>query len=162
MNDSYIMTFSTKLHLRPCPTEENAVVDRCYMHRVDRRWAQTVTQDSNFSLALRGDDEGSDRFQNAMVENTLLVAVIEKFDRDVGWMPFPDMIPWRDIVITIPRARFQADPVGEINKLRQIPQEDLDRRRALMKKYSPAIDVEYAGGFVYASHILKQAMLTQC
>ena len=132
------------------------------MHRLERHWAQLVTGDSNFSLALRGDDEGSDRFQNAMIANTMLVAVIEKFDRDVGWLPFPDFIPWKDIVITVPRKQFQADPVGEINKLRLIPQADIDRRRALMKKYTPAIDVEYAGGVVYASHILKQAMITPC
>lgn len=158
--NSFIVTPSVHHGIRKCKNDMDS--DRCQRTKFSRGISQEVAMNSNFSLALRGDDEGGDRFQNAFIAGAILVAVIEDFELDVGWLPFPDFIPWKDIVITIPRNKFQANPASEVNKLREIPEHELQKKRELMKLYAATIDVEYAGGYEYVKLILKTAAVTSC
>jgi len=68
---------------------------------------------SNYTLCLRGDTLGSDRWINAMAAGTALIAVIDNFN-ELDWLPSPHAVPWRDLVITIPRQKFHEDPAAAI------------------------------------------------
>ena len=157
--NSYIITPSAANDIKRCKPNE---FDRCVHVQIPRSAALDVMMDSNFSLALRGDDEGGDRFQNALAAKAILVAVIENFQRDVEWLPFPDLIPWKDIVITFQRSQFQETPAQLVNSLSQIPEQELIKRRQLMDKYAPAVDVAYGGGFTYIEYIMRTALATPC
>jgi len=90
---------------------------------------------AHFSLFMRGDDESSDRIQNAfsMLQIPLIVG-----EKNVNWLPFPSAIPWRRIVKVVPQAAFERDPTQAVaDAADAVSPEDRNRRRELMQKHLP-------------------------
>ena len=92
--------------------------DRCiskdeYPSRLE---TQTIMEKSNYTLALRGDTYGSDRWSQAMVAGNAIIQVVEG-EEAWGWLPFPCAIPWRDIVLSIPRDKYLNDPAKSLTDL---------------------------------------------
>lgn len=88
--------------------------DRCLVPSVSRLQAQRAQEQSNYTLCLRGDTLGSDRWINAMTAGTALIQVADNIQEALSWLPFPAAVPWQDLVITIPRKSFHQDPAGAI------------------------------------------------
>ena len=102
--------------LRFCQSHHDT--DRCisqddFPSRID---TQRALEKSNFTLLLRGDAPGGDRWFQAMAAGTVLIQVLEG-EWTWDWLPFPCAIPWREIVLSIPRDSFMQDPVKSVNEL---------------------------------------------
>ncbi|UPR02059.1 hypothetical protein HOP50_08g53830 [Chloropicon primus] len=119
------------LHLRYCTSTED--VDRCVLRKkTSRVETQRLMEQSNYTLCLRGDTLGSDRWVNGMAAGTALIAVVDE-DKDLDWLPFPDAVPWRSLVITIQRSTFRRDPAAA---LRQVMKDTSTERLAELQQLS--------------------------
>lgn len=106
---------------------------------VPLRAAQRARELANFSLALRGDTLGSDRWINAMVAGAIPVHV--GTEEELGWLPFQSIVPWKDFIVTIPEEQFMKDPVKVLeSQLLAMPDSELARRRKLMRHHVKDID----------------------
>jgi hypothetical protein len=117
--------------------------DRCLVTKpqiLDRRQASQVMENSNFTLCLRGDTLGSDRWINAMVAGTALIAVANS-RAELKWLPFPKVVPWHEIVIVIPRSKFHEDPARALREVIQAtPAHRLQRLQNLSRHYAADLD----------------------
>jgi hypothetical protein len=100
--------------LRHCDASND--FDRCLVPDSGRSETQYTQELSNYTLCLRGDTLGSDRWINAMVAGTAIIQVAEGGDAEkaLAWLPFQSVIPWKDLVITIPTKSFRKDPAAAI------------------------------------------------
>ncbi|KNC87297.1 hypothetical protein SARC_00578 [Sphaeroforma arctica JP610] len=137
IQDAVIIT-STKSVEDVAACEKDSL-DRC-MKILSPRQMSAIREQSNFSLAFRGDTLGGDRFQNAMSAGAIPVTVVKNATTDLQWVPFPHIIPWNKLVITIPEEDWMLDPVGCINQLRSIPHTEILERQALLAYYRPDFD----------------------
>lgn len=149
-------------HVRKCRLETDR--DRCVVVKpsiLDRRKVVEVMQNSNFTLCLRGDTLGSDRWINAMVSGTALLAVGDSIT-DLDWLPFPDAVPWKEIVLLIPRAEFHRDPVGCLRKIMQdMPVTRLRELQKLSRYY--ADDLEWSSPHSrVVSNLIRETMSISC
>jgi hypothetical protein len=134
--------------------------DRC-VASVEYTFSQKIREKSNFSLVLRGDTPGSDRWQNSMAAGAIPVGVGANRQEILGWLPFQSMIPWDDIVISIPRSEFIASAVGSTNKLLSIPEKEIQRKRALMRLYHA--DYDWAAYQTrMPDNFIREAFVTKC
>ena len=92
--------------------------DRCISNNSfpSRIETQKALEISNYSLVLRGDTFGGDRWFQAMSAGSVLIQLIED-EKSWEWLPFPCSIPWRDILLSIPKNTFMQDPILSIKKL---------------------------------------------
>ena len=65
-----------------------------------------VRAGAEFSLMLRGDDEASDRLQNAVAALAIPI-VVSNVSR--SWFPLPHAIPWDELVVPVDAAAFDAN-----------------------------------------------------
>ena len=65
-----------------------------------------VRAGAEFSLMLRGDDESSDRLQNAVAALAIPI-VVSNVSR--SWFPLPHAIPWDELVVPVDAAAFDAN-----------------------------------------------------
>ena len=72
---------------------------------------QRIREDSEFSLMLRGDDQASDRLQNAVASLTIPI-IVE--DDGMEWLPFAHAINWDDILVVVKRGAFDANASGAV------------------------------------------------
>jgi hypothetical protein len=86
--------------------------------------ATKAQEASNFTLCLRGDTLGSDRWINAMTAGTALIHVADDVQEALSWLPFPHAIPWKDMVITIPRKEYLQDPAKSIRHVLETTSEE--------------------------------------
>ena len=102
---------------RACASRNDT--DRCIQTPgwPDRMDTQSIVESSNYTLALRGDTPGSDRWVNGIAAGTAMIQVSLEKGSPWDWHPFPCAVPWKDIVKTIPRVEFMSDPTGSVNKL---------------------------------------------
>eukprot|EP01040_Poterioochromonas_malhamensis_P002098 gene2098-2237_t len=143
----------------PLPFEPTAY-DRCYIS-FDRGLAQGIREASKFSLCFRGDTPGSDRWINAFLGGTLIVTVAETVEEAVSWAPFQSVIPWKEIVVWIPRAVYRNDPVKALNGLADLSLEDVVRRLDLMKNH--IADLSFiAPESRFADNTIKEAIKCAC
>ena len=103
-------------HLQFCQSRNDT--NRCisrdnFPSRLD---TQRAMEKSNYTLALRGDSPGGDRWFQAMVAGTALIQVL-KSERTWDWLPFPCAIPWRDFVLSIPRKQYMREPIKSVKEL---------------------------------------------
>ena len=98
--------------------------DRCLLDKIDRTMAQRAQEASNFTLCLRGDTLGSDRWIQGMTAGTALIQVADDVDEALDWLPFPHAVPWKDIVITIPRKDYLKDPAKSIRHVLESTSEE--------------------------------------
>lgn len=103
--------------LRQCNKNDSNDFDRCLVQQSNRGWTQNAQERSNFTLCLRGDSLGSDRWINAMAAGTALIQVAEDVKTALDWLPFQNAIPWKDLVITIPTKSFRKDPAAAIRQV---------------------------------------------
>lgn len=91
-------------------------LDGCLDHRLDRLKIQLAQERSNFTLCLRGGALGSDAWINGMTAGTALIQVADEGEEHAAlqWLPFQAVVPWKDLVITIPRKKFLEDPIKAI------------------------------------------------
>jgi len=150
MKDSFIVTpYGTHVlrleklleyELRRC--KDVTDTDRCvsqdgFPSRIDTQVAQ---EKSNFTLALRGDSLGSDRWVQGMTAGTALIHVIED-EKAYDWLPFPCTIPWKDILLSIQQDEYRKDPVGSVQKVvSSVSEKRLLQLQKLSFYYSADID----------------------
>jgi hypothetical protein len=103
--------------LRHCNKTDSNDFDRCLIQQSSRSWTQNAQELSNYTLCLRGDTLGSDRWINAMAAGTALIQVAEDVKTALDWLPFQNAIPWKDLVITIPTKSFRKDPAAAIRQV---------------------------------------------
>ena len=126
--------------LRFCQSHHDT--DRCISQDAfpTRFDTQRALEKSNYSLLLRGDDPGGDRWFQAMAAGTVLIQVIES-ERTWDWLPFPCAIPWKDIVLSIPRDKFMRDPTTSVNELiSSVSEERVLELQQLSIQYATDID----------------------
>ena len=75
-----------------------------------------------------------------MAAGTALVQVIES-ERTWDWLPFPCAIPWKEMVLSIPRHKFMQDPMKSVNDLlSSVSEERLLELQHLSLRYAADID----------------------
>ena len=74
--------------------------------RLARPAAAAVRASSEFSLMLRGDDETSDRLENAVA--ALAIPVVVE-DVPLAWLPLRHKVKWDELLVKVPRAAFDAN-----------------------------------------------------
>jgi len=139
-----ILDKHTRTQLRECNAtscEGKQDFDRCVMDSCpDRILAQRASELSNYTLCLRGDTLGSDRWVNAMTSGTALISVINDIN-DLDWAPFPFAIPWKDIVLTIPRNIYAEDPIGSLRHIIETTSPmRLEELQAMSRYYAADLD----------------------
>jgi len=132
--------------------------DRCSI-MVPQHTTQIVREQSTFSLTLRGDTIGSDRWQNAISAGSIPVYVGS--EEELSWLPFQQQVPWKDIVVVLDRTKFQNDPVAAINGLRKMPLAELKKRQSLIARHWADVDWS-APESRLVDNILKEAASCQC
>ena len=128
------------LPLRFCQSRNDT--DRCISKDgfPSRLETQRAMEKSNYTLLLRGDDEGGDRWFQAMAAGTALIHVIES-ERTWDWLPFPCAIPWKDMVLSIPRDKFMRDPPNSVSELiSSVTEERMLELQQLSIRYATDID----------------------
>ncbi len=96
-----------------------------------------------------------------LLSGTIIVTVGESLEEVISWTPFQDVIPWKDIIVFIPRAKYNENPVVAINDLARLSQHDIERRLALMGKH--AADISFiAPKSRLVDNIIQAAMKTNC
>lgn len=107
----------------------------------DRSVTLHAMERANFTLCLRGDTPGSDRWIQAMTAGTALVTVVDDQRSELKWLPYPHVIPWDDIVITIPRKDYLEDPARELRRVLETTSEErLVELQRLSRHYVADID----------------------
>lgn len=143
------------------PDAPLADYDRCLLPSLDRVTCQKTQELANYSLVLRGDTLGSDRWINAMTAGTALISVVKQ-EADLDWLPFPDIIPWRDFVITIDENDFNSDPARTIrNVLESTSEKRLFELQKLSLKYAADLDWT-AHNSRTLENVLRTAVRTPC
>jgi hypothetical protein len=137
------MTIMPLVSLRAGPVLFNrSELPRCHgdsLHYCRRELSPTdmlrLRKRSEFTLFMRGDDESSDRIQNAfsMLQIPLIVG-----EKNVYWLPFPHAIPWREIIQIVPQAAFERDPTRAVAEAAAaLSSEERLRRRSIMLAHLP-------------------------
>ena len=98
--------------------------------RLEYADAQALRADSEFSLMLRGDDQTSDRLQNAVA--SLTIPIVVEGD-SMNWLPFPHVVDWNSILVVVPRDAFEENATAALLHAMQELSEDerVARRRAM-------------------------------
>ena len=137
--------------------------DRCVTPRdFSRKTTQNVRGQSNFSLVLRGDTAGADRWQNSIVAGTIPVGVGDSYADVLGWAPFQQVVDWAGMSIVIDRKGvWQESPPRAINTLLQIPEEVLAAKRQLMDHHRADLDWA-AHGTRVPENVLLEAATCAC
>ena len=88
--------------------------DRLYcVIKVTREEMFAVRARGRYSLMLRGDDETSDRVQNAMM--ALAVPVV--LGQIPLWLPFHFAVPWHKMIANVSAAAFHSHPAATLSAL---------------------------------------------
>ena len=117
---------------------------------------QQIREDSEFSLMLRGDDQASDRLQNAVASLTIPI-VIE--DDGMEWLPFSHAIKWDDILLVVKRKAFDANASGAVmDAIWTLDEEQRAARRQTMLEARREFLWDYPGSRVH-ERILQAAVL---
>merc|ERR1719247_3847772 len=95
-------TNATLSNLSQC-TETRRIGTYCGGVWQDYAETQRVRENAEFSLMLRGDDQASDRLQNAVASLTIPI-VVE--DDGMEWLPFKHAIDWEAILLVVKRKAF--------------------------------------------------------
>ena len=93
---------------------------------------QQIRESSEFSLMLRGDDQASDRLQNAVA--SLTIPVIIEGDT-MEWLPFAHAINWADVLLVVKRREFDKNASGAVLKAMQALSHEkrVAKRQAMIK-----------------------------
>ena len=88
---------------------------------------------TNYSIFLRGDDEGGDRMINAIASGQTVIAVAR--GSATAWLPFQTKIPWDRLVYTVPQSAFRQDAVQSIETaIASAPSPDVTTALALQHR----------------------------
>ena len=132
-------------------------------HGYSREETQRAREQANFSLVLRGDTLGSDRWQNSMAAGAILVAVVND-DSDLKWLPFQHRVPWKEFVVRIRRTRWVQGPVAALDEALHELRADPAKMRALQQQmlcHVPDVDWSAYHSRV-AANMLENAASCKC
>ena len=158
----YVMssTNATLSNLSQC-TETRRIGTYCAGVWQDYAETQRVRENAEFSLMLRGDDQASDRLQNAVASLTIPV-VVEDDGRGGGgfeWLPFAHAINWDDIVVVVRRKAFDRNASAAVAEaIEAIDQQQREARRRVMQEARREFLWDYPGSRVH-ERILQAAVL---
>lgn len=148
--DEIIALMQKDQRLRFCHHHNDT--DRCisqdkYPSRLE---TQAIMEKSNYTLALRGDTYGSDRWSQAMVAGNALIQVVDG-EKAWDWLPFPCSVPWRDIVLTIPKDKYMSCPATSVKELIYSVKDETQHRLQQSSLYY-ATDIDWTS---YNSRVLE-------
>jgi hypothetical protein len=158
----YVMssTNATLSNLSQC-TETRRIGTYCAGVWQDYAETQRVRENAEFSLMLRGDDQASDRLQNAVASLTIPI-VVEDDGRGGGgfeWLPFAHAINWDDIVVVVRRKAFDRSASAAVAEaIEAIDQQQREARRRVMQEARREFLWDYPGSRVH-ERILQAAVL---
>jgi hypothetical protein len=105
--------------------------------------AAVVMQQSRFFLCLTGDTPSTDRLYNAFDTLTIPVALASTVDIIIDNAPFQDVVPWRDIIVTVDDGAWKANPMSSVlDAIDALPADEVVMKYQLMKRH--ADDVSFA------------------
>ena len=149
----YVMssTNATLSNLSQC-TETRRIGTYCGGVWQDYAETQRVRENAEFSLMLRGDDQASDRLQNAVASLTIPI-VVEDDGRGGGgfeWLPFAHAINWDDIVVVVRRKAFDRNASAAVAEaIESIDQQQREARRRVMQEARREFLWDYPGSRVH-------------
>lgn len=141
-------TPSETSHVPPCTNGSHL---QCYV-ALPTKQIMRVRLESNFSLMLRGDDETSDRLQNAFVLGS--VPVVLGFPT---WLPFSFVIPWRRILVSVSFDAFVQNSANVIPGWRT----DLHERQKLIRAHKADLMFSHPRSRL-VGNILRAAAIHSC
>mmetsp|Transcript_17525 Transcript_17525/g.44837 ORF Transcript_17525/g.44837 Transcript_17525/m.44837 type:complete len:448 (-) Transcript_17525:128-1471(-) len=105
--------------------------------------AQAIMADSKYFLALTGDSPTSDRLFNMFDTGTIPLVLSERLNSVLDALPFPDVVPWRDIFVVVESKRWAVHPLQSVlDAIDALPPDEVVMRRVLMARH--ADDVSFA------------------
>ena len=83
-------------------------------------------------------------------------------ERDLDWLPFQSAIPWRSLVVTIPRSAYTKDPAEAIRAaMARTSPTRLQHLQDLSRHYVADLDWE-AYHSRTLTNMLREALATSC
>ena len=147
--------------MRSCQSHQDTDICISQDKFPSRSETQKALEKSNFTLLLRGDSFGGDRWFQAMTAGTALIQVLDG-EKTWDWLPFPCVIPWKDIVLSIPRDKFLKDPNKSVIELiSSVTEERLLELQQLSIHYSTDIDWTAYNSRVL-ENILRESYYIRC
>jgi hypothetical protein len=122
---------------------------------------QRVRENSEFSLMLRGDDQASDRLQNAVASLTIPIVVEDNGMGGGGfeWLPFSHAINWDDIIVVVRRKAFNKNASAAVlEAIGSLDEVQRAARRQIMLEARREFLWDYPGSRVH-ERILQAAVL---
>lgn len=160
-------------NLPPCPDVGAAqLVKRagelhyCYIrHGFSYIHTQHLRDMTQYSIFLRGDDEGGDRLINSLVALQIPIVVGARPDStfsSIDWLPFPVAVNWSSLVLHVDYDRFMADAAAAITAAMDAhdaagERVELERQRRVIDAL-PDVVWTVLGSRVH-ENVLRQAVL---
>eukprot|EP00121_Abeoforma_whisleri_P002451 Awhi_evm1s2199 len=133
-----------------------------------RKWCQESLKqmdNSKFSIFLRGDDYASNRLQDIISRGSIPITIIDNKERELEWLPFKKIIPWKKMIVLISRDKYMAKPWDSISEIiNGLSDDDISHLLYNIKRHRASLDFDMNGGYTYTEMVLKQTQITynQC
>jgi hypothetical protein len=103
----------------------------------------SVLQHSRFVLCLTGDTPSTDRLYNAFDTLSIPIVLASMVGAIIENTPFPEVVPWRDIFLTVNDAAWETEPMKSVlDAINALTPEAVSMKYELMKKH--ADDISFA------------------
>ncbi|HIE70766.1 MAG TPA: hypothetical protein EYP98_11660 [Planctomycetes bacterium] len=108
---------------------------------------------------------GSDRWINAMTAGAALLTIVANKSNpsaELGWLPFPEAVPWRQLVQTIEREYFERDPAAAIQStIAEVSPTQLANLQNLSRHHAADLDWT-AHGSRALENLLRESLSVPC
>ena len=94
-----------------------------------------IMMHAKWCFVPRGDTPSSRRLFDAMIAGCLPVIISDKID-----LPFPDVVPYAEIAITVSEDEWSRDPRLTLRRLRKISEKEISSRQNNMDRYVQMLD----------------------
>jgi hypothetical protein len=94
-----------------------------------------IMMHAKWCFVPRGDSPNSRRLFDAMIAGCLPVIISDNID-----LPFPDVVPYAEIAITVSEDEWSRDPRLTLRRLREISKKEISSRQNTMERYVQMLD----------------------
>ena len=94
-----------------------------------------IMMHAKWCFCPRGDTSSSRRLFDAMIAGCLPVIISDNID-----LPFPDVVPYAEIAITVSEDEWSRDPRLTLRRLREISKKEISSRQNTMERYVQMLD----------------------
>jgi len=112
-------------------------------------------QHAKFYLCIGGDSPSADRFFHAFYWGGLCVVVTDPEAPLWNFLPFPDIVPYRDMFVSIPLESFVRNPWESIDEAtRNMSFEEYTARQELMRKHKRDVLFDVEDSMVATNYLI--------